>query len=291
MVKQDINVPAVNIKTKKNAVKSKGKTAPVVVATDDEAALKKQEAAELKAEADQKDEAEKKARKSAQKRRKLQKALRFDDKMFRSVLDSMDRGVAFHELITDDEGVPVDYQVREINPAFEDLVGLTVDEAVGKCASEIYGRGRPPYISRIFDALTAEETQTFDGSLRSTKAKLRFSVVPMGGKLFALMVDDISDVVRAESRVRARRTFLENKVKALSEANEKTSDTLSTTKSKMAADKTEAQSQNAALKKQVSELTAERNLLNKQLQSKQALLTKVHGQLDKTLDQLSEGLS
>lgn len=270
---QDKATAAATPKKKKKDAKTTAKNQ----AENDEA--KEQQAAEAEA-AKKLAEAKKKARKEAQKRRKLQKALRLDDKMFRRVLEGLDTGIAFHDLITDDDGNPVDYQIREVNPAFENLVELTTDEVVGKKASEVYGRRGAPFVNRIKEALDAEEVRSFDGSLRSTKAKLRFSVVPMGGKLFALMVDDISDAMRAESRVRARRTFLENKVKALSDEGKGTQAKLG-----------DARSQISALQKEVRSLTAERDALGRDLKAVRAVISKSHGLFEKAVDQLSKGLA
>jgi len=272
-VTQDKATAAATPKKKKKDAKTTAKNQ----AENDEA--KEQQAAEAEA-AKKLAEAKKKARKEAQKRRKLQKALRLDDKMFRRVLEGLDTGIAFHDLITDDDGNPVDYQIREVNPAFENLVELTTDEVVGKKASEVYGRRGAPFVNRIKEALDAEEVRSFDGSLRSTKAKLRFSVVPMGGKLFALMVDDISDAMRAESRVRARRTFLENKVKALSDEGKGTQAKLG-----------DARSQISALQKEVRSLTAERDALGRDLKAVRAVISKSHGLFEKAVDQLSKGLA
>ncbi len=250
---------------------------------NEDTAEKQAEAENRQVEAEKKQaEAAKMARKAAQKLRKLQKALRLDDKMFRRVLDGLDTGVAFHDLVTGEDGVAVDYTVREVNPAYEELVGLTVDETVGKRASEIFGRGRAPiapFLNRISETLKGGEIRSFDGSLRTTKAKLRVSVVPMGGKLFALMIHDISDSMRAESRVRARRTFLENKVKALALEN-------TATEAKLA----EARSQIAAQSKQMQALKVEQNSLNKQLKTLQSTLIKGHGMFEKVLQQLAQGL-
>ncbi len=281
---QNSGLSVADEKEKKKAAKAGAeKPSPKGGAKEDPA--KKQaeiENGQAEAEKEKQAEAAKAAHKAAQKLRKQQKALRLDDKMFRRVLNGIDTGVAFHDLITDDDGVAVDYTVREINPAYEELVGLTVDETVGKRASEIFGRGRTPtapFLNRISETLTGGETRSFNGSLRTTKAKLRVSVVPMGGKLFALMVDDVSDAMRAESRVRARRTFLENKVKALSQKN-------TATEAKLA----DAKSQIVEQSRQMQALTAERNSLIKQLKTIQATVSKGQAMFHKALQQLAQGL-
>jgi len=286
-VTEDKTTAASTPKKKKKIAKPAAKTQAAKTDADkteaaktdaDKTEAKAQEAAEAEA-AKKLAEAKKKARKEAHKRRKLQKALRLDDKMFRRVLEGLDTAVAFHDLIKDGDGNLVDYQIREVNPAFEDLVELSTDEAVGKKASEIYGRRGAPFVNRIKEALDAEEVRSFDGSLRSTKAKLRFSVVPMGGKLFALMIDDVSDAMRADSRARARRTFLENKVKALGEEGKGTQAKL-----------TDAKLQISALQKQVRDLTGERDALGRDLKAARAVISKSHGMFEKAVDQLTKGL-
>lgn len=274
---EDKTTAASTPKKKKKTAKPAAKTQAAKTEAD-KAEAKAQEATDAEA-AKKLAEAKKKARKEAQKRRKLQKALRLDDKMFRRVLEGLDTAVAFHDLIKDGDGNLVDYQIREVNPAFEDLIELTTDEAVGKKASEVYGRRGAPFVNRIREALDAEEVRSFDGSLRSTKAKLRFSVVPMGGKLFALMIDDVSDAMRADSRARARRTFLENKVKALGEEGKGVQAKL-----------TDAKSQISALQKQVRDLTGERDALGRDLKSARAVISKSHGMFEKAVDQLTKGL-
>jgi PAS domain S-box-containing protein len=44
---------------------------------------------------------------------------------------------AHHRIITNDRGVPVDYEILEVNPAFEELIGLPADKLAGKRAGDV----------------------------------------------------------------------------------------------------------------------------------------------------------
>jgi len=43
---------------------------------------------------------------------------------YRAILENMNFGYAFHQIVTDSTNRPIDYVFLEINPAFEKLTGL-----------------------------------------------------------------------------------------------------------------------------------------------------------------------
>ena len=52
-------------------------------------------------------------------RQQAEQALRESEARFRSLFESMTEGVALHELLYDNQGLPVDYRIVSTNPAFE----------------------------------------------------------------------------------------------------------------------------------------------------------------------------
>jgi PAS domain-containing protein len=157
--------------------------------------------------------AEKRVRKQAKERKKAINALRLSDSKARKLLNMVDIGLAFHELVKSDDGKVVDYRVREVNPAFESIMALTADDATGNPASSIYGtRGRAPFLKDIVEAMETGESRVFEGTVRSIKGRLKFSVQPMDKNLFALLVEDASQ----EAKTRRRLAFLETRVKTVS---------------------------------------------------------------------------
>ncbi len=59
------------------------------------------------------------------------------DNLYKQILEQSPFGYAYHKIILDDMGNPVDYQFIEINNAFEKLTGLKRTETIGKKISEI----------------------------------------------------------------------------------------------------------------------------------------------------------
>jgi len=55
---------------------------------------------------------------------------------YRNILENMNFGYAFHKIVTDSTGKPIDYEFLEINPAFEKLTGLKEDDIIGRTVTE-----------------------------------------------------------------------------------------------------------------------------------------------------------
>ena len=66
--------------------------------------------------------------------------------LFRQLFNSMSEGFTLHEVLYDEVGNPVDYRILDTNPVFEKHVGIPVEKALSKRASEVYGILPPPYL-------------------------------------------------------------------------------------------------------------------------------------------------
>jgi PAS domain S-box-containing protein len=56
---------------------------------------------------------------------------------YRALFDNMVNGFAYHKMLFDDHGKPIDYIFLEVNEAFERLTGLKREEVIGKKATEV----------------------------------------------------------------------------------------------------------------------------------------------------------
>jgi PAS domain S-box-containing protein len=72
-------------------------------------------------------------------RRAAEEALQRSEEKYRRLFENMREGVAVDRIIYDEEGRPVDWVVTDINPAYEEVVGIPRERAVGRRASELYG--------------------------------------------------------------------------------------------------------------------------------------------------------
>jgi PAS domain-containing protein len=63
--------------------------------------------------------------------------------LFRALFMHMAEGVALHEITVDGAGKPAGYRILEVNPQYEQFMGMPRDQLIGKLASEVFGPGDP----------------------------------------------------------------------------------------------------------------------------------------------------
>lgn len=59
------------------------------------------------------------------------------EEKYRLMFENMMNGIAYHKIVTDKDGKPVDYIFLEINSAFEQLTGLNAKDIIGKKVTEV----------------------------------------------------------------------------------------------------------------------------------------------------------
>ncbi|NTW04909.1 MAG: PAS domain S-box protein [Peptococcaceae bacterium] len=57
---------------------------------------------------------------------------------YKKIIEEFPIGYAYHKIICDQEGLPIDYEYIEVNPAFAELTGLNISDINGKRLSEIF---------------------------------------------------------------------------------------------------------------------------------------------------------
>ncbi len=72
------------------------------------------------------------------KRKKTEDALKESKEIYRQFFNNPLNGFALHEIITDDNGNPIDYRFLEVNATFEDFTGLKREKIIYKRVKEIF---------------------------------------------------------------------------------------------------------------------------------------------------------
>ncbi len=111
---------------------------------------------------------------------------------YQTLFDHMLDGCALHEIICDPIGVPVDYRFLAVNPAFEQMTGLSAQTIIGKTLRNVLPNTEPEWIEEYGNiALNG-------GSLRFEKTHAglgkTFEVVafqPQPGR-FACIIHDVT---------------------------------------------------------------------------------------------------
>ena len=142
-------------------------------------------------------------------RRRAEQALRESEARHRSLFMSLSEGFAYHEIILDREGQPVDYRFLELNPAFEQMTGLVREQVVGRTVREVLPDIEDFWIETYGKvALTGSpiQFQHYTEALEKYYNVVAYS--PEKDRFAALFID-VTDQVRAEAQAQALKTELE----------------------------------------------------------------------------------
>lgn len=111
---------------------------------------------------------------------------------FRALFNDMDEGVAFHEIVRDESGRPVNYKVTDVNQSYEKVLGLSREDVIGRLATEIYGTNEAPYLNEFAAVIKSGKACPFEAYFPPMDKHFHISVSPIGEDNFATIFLDIS---------------------------------------------------------------------------------------------------
>ena len=143
-------------------------------------------------------------------KKKARDRLQKSEQKYRSLFEHSINGFALHEIISDENGTPVDYVYLDVNQAFEKQTGLKPEDVIGKTASEVLIGVQETALLDIFArvAQTGEPEQFDFYSPQLERHFLISAYSPQEGQ-FATIFYDISDRVQAEEDLRFQANLLD----------------------------------------------------------------------------------
>jgi PAS domain S-box-containing protein len=136
---------------------------------------------------------------------------------YQILFTEMLNGFALHEIICDAQGVPVDYRFLAINPAFEQMTGLSAAEIIGKTVRDVLHGIEDIWIEKYGRvALTGEPTffESYSADLDKHFEITAFQPRPMQ---FACIFSDVTIRKNAEKAMVDAKIAAETSSKAKSE--------------------------------------------------------------------------
>lgn len=109
----------------------------------------------------------------------------------------MGEGVAVHEYVRDPDGRVVNYRILDVNPAFEQILGLSRADVAGRLATEVYGTEEAPFLDEFRGSGCRFETY-----FAPMKRYFEIIVVRMGDTHFATVFSDITERRRTADELR-----------------------------------------------------------------------------------------
>ncbi len=130
-------------------------------------------------------------------------ALEISENRYRALFDHSLNAFALHEIVTDEDGTPVDFVFVAVNPAFCAMTGLAAEEAIGRRASDVMPGLTDELVERLARvAVTGapERFESFNDGLGRYYDIAAFSPAP---GTFAVVFSDITEQREADDRLAA----------------------------------------------------------------------------------------
>jgi len=130
-----------------------------------------------------------------QKNRALKTAIekaRLSEERLKAIYNSMNDGMAIHEIVYDDIDQPVDYRILDVNPKFEVLLDIKKKDVLNKLASDIYPGSEPPYLMEYYQVAKTGEPLSFETYYEGFDKYFEISVFSPGKDQFATVFQEIT---------------------------------------------------------------------------------------------------
>ncbi|GFE60731.1 response regulator [Geobacter sp. AOG2] len=139
----------------------------------------------------------------------VESTLQESEQRFRSLFDNMTEGVALHRFIRNEAGDVTDYRIVGVNPAYQNVLGISGDAVVGKPASEVYGTSRPPYLEEFLSVRRSGRPLSFETYFKQMDKYFAISIISWGDDGFATIFFDVSVQKRAVESGKRSLVFVE----------------------------------------------------------------------------------
>ncbi len=126
------------------------------------------------------------------------------EKRYKTLFNSMLEGVCLHNVIYDESGKAIDYEIIDVNPKFEQILDLKRADVVNMKATEIYKTDIPPYLDIYAKVAQTGNPAEFEAFYEPMKKNFLISVFSPGENQFATVFEDITESKRTKSALHER---------------------------------------------------------------------------------------
>lgn len=126
-----------------------------------------------------------------------EKALMDSEEKYRRLFTEITSGFALHEMILDERGNPEDYRFIEVNPAFENLTGLS--DVIGKTVREVIPGIESYWIESYGRVVRSGMAEVFENYVEQLDRWYETRAYPRGGNQFVTIFNDVTDRKKVEA--------------------------------------------------------------------------------------------
>ncbi|WP_136686648.1 PAS domain S-box protein [Halorhabdus amylolytica] len=130
------------------------------------------------------------------------------ERQYRRLFEESINAIAVHEIVTDEDGKPVDYVFLDVNNAFENMTGLERDGVLGERVTDVLPDVDPTFIERYGRVVLEDEPVQFDHYAESLDAHYGIAAFPLGRDRFVTTFNDITTLVERDRELAETNTLL-----------------------------------------------------------------------------------
>ncbi|MDR3641447.1 MAG: PAS domain S-box protein [Humidesulfovibrio sp.] len=116
--------------------------------------------------------------------------LKESEARYSTLFNSMTEGLCVLEMMRDPDGAPIDYIVREVNPAYEAILGVERKAVLGKRVTEVFSFAQAPDLDKFGPLVEEQRPISFSRFLPELNKYLQVSAFPVEGDTFAVIFQD-----------------------------------------------------------------------------------------------------
>ena len=131
---------------------------------------------------------------------------------YQGLIQKMYNGFALFELLQGEQANPVDFRLLEVNPAFENLTGLSAREAVGLKLTEILPDAEAGWVELLERITSGGDKIKFNRYFKNSGKYLEIRAYsPQAGQMAAVIHDISSRVAMLDALRRGEESFRASK--------------------------------------------------------------------------------
>jgi PAS domain S-box-containing protein len=153
-------------------------------------------------------------------RREAEEALRKSEEKYRRLFENMREAVAVDRVIYDESGRVADWVVTDLNPAYEEVFGITRQTAIGQRASVLYGSflELEPLLQTAIRVIETGRPEQLEYFYPLSQKHILVSFFTMGEGCFATLTRDMTERRRMEEDLRRLLAEQEATLNAIADA-------------------------------------------------------------------------
>ncbi|TET60546.1 MAG: PAS domain-containing sensor histidine kinase [Promethearchaeota archaeon] len=110
-------------------------------------------------------------------------------------------GIAFHKIVYDAKGYPINYVITDVNPQYEKILSIKREDVINKTATEVYNVEQAPYLELYSKVAETQESLSFETYFPPMDTYFKISARSPNKGEFITVFDDITESKVSEQKL------------------------------------------------------------------------------------------